>query len=107
MTEDRFITYEAAREIFATKADITEVRTDVAEFRAEVRTDVAELRSEVGTSNAELRAEVRTDVASIRTEMAEMEVRMIKWMVAVQIGGITAIAAVTTAIIAISRLLGD
>ena len=76
MTEDRFITYEEAREIFATKADIAEVRTDVAELRAEVRGDVA-----------------------------EMETRIIKWMVAVQIGGITAMAAVATAIIAISRLL--
>ena len=118
MTEERFITYDAAREIFATKADlaefrgevktdIAEVRTEVAEFRAEVKTDIAEVRTEV----AEFRAEVKADMAELRGEVktntAEMETRIIKWMVAAQIGGIAALATVTTAIIAFSRLLGS
>ena len=96
MTEERFITYEVAREIFATKADVADVRTEIAELRAEVRTGLAEVRTEV----AEFRAEVKTDIA-------EMEIRITKWMVGTQIGGIAALAAVGAAIIAILKLLGS
>ena len=78
MTEERFITYDEAREIFATKADIAEVKADIAELRGEVK-----------------------------AEIAELETRLIKWMVGTQIGGIAAFAAVATAIIAILKILGS
>jgi len=54
----------------ATKADITELRSDV-------KLDITELRSDVKLDITELKADVKT-------RMAEMELRIIKW----QIGGI-------------------
>ncbi len=51
----------------ATKADIHEVRGEIAQVRAEVKTEIAEFRAEVKTEIAQ----VRTEIAEVRTEIAE------------------------------------
>ncbi len=79
-TEERVSRLEGAYDHLATKADVADVRTEIAEVRIEV-------------------ADVRTEVVKLRAEMAAMETRMVKWLVsAVGIG-----VAIT---VALNRLLG-
>ena len=68
----------------ATKSDIAEVQTGVAELRtelkteiAEVRTEIAEVRTELKTEIAELRTELKTEIAEIRTEIAQSSNRTV------------------------------
>ena len=67
----------------ATKADIAELRADMAALRTELKGDIAELRTELKGDMAELRtelkgdmAELRTDMAGLRTEIQAVELRM-------------------------------
>ncbi|CAN5880897.1 hypothetical protein BH23ACT5_BH23ACT5_19780 [soil metagenome] len=57
----------------ATRADLTqtrtELKTDMKELRSELKSDMAELRSELKTDIAELRTELKTDIAELRTEI--------------------------------------
>ena len=56
----------------ATKADIAELRADMAALRTELKGDIAELRTELKGDMAEL----RTDMAGLRTEIQAVELRM-------------------------------
>ena len=58
VTEQRFITYEEARDIFASKADLARVE------------------------------------GQLEARMAQMETRLIKWMIGSQVGLIVAVAAI-------------
>ena len=73
---------------YATKEDLANLETrltrEIADFKGEIKSDVADLRAEV-------KGEIST---------------LIKWMVGVQIGGVAAIAAITTAVIAIAKVIG-
>ncbi len=58
----------------ATKADIHEVRGEIAQVRAEVKTEISAVRTEIAESKAEVKteiAQVRTEIAEVRTEIAE------------------------------------
>jgi uncharacterized coiled-coil DUF342 family protein len=79
---------EATQGDLATKGDLAEVRTEIADLRtelkteiAEVRTEIAGLRSELKTEIAQLRSELRTEIAAVRTEMAEMKAELLKWII--------------------------
>ena len=54
-------------------------------------------------TRSELREELRH--YATKKDLAEMETKLVKWMVGVQIGGIAALAAVTTAILTIAKVL--
>ena len=54
-------------------------------------------------TRTELREELRH--YATKKDLAEMETKLVKWMVGVQIGGIAALAAVTTAILTIAKIL--
>ncbi len=54
-------------------------------------------------TRSELREELRH--YATKKDLAEMETKLVKWMVGVQIGGIAALAAVTTAILTIAKIL--
>ena len=54
----------------ATKADIAELRADMAALRTELKGDMAELRTELKGDIAELRTELKGDIAGLRTDMA-------------------------------------
>ena len=56
----------------ATKADIAELRADMAALRTELKGDIAELRTELKGDIAGL----RTDMAGLRTEIRAVELRM-------------------------------
>ncbi len=61
--------YDAIHDNVATKADIAELRADIAELRAEGKADIAALRTEGKTDSAELRTGVKADIAALRTEV--------------------------------------
>jgi len=63
-------------EISRVRLEVADLRTDMAELRAELRTDMAELRAELRTDMAELRAELKTDMAELRTDMVELRTEL-------------------------------
>ena len=111
----------------------SELRDELTLYRAELREEFtlyrAELRQELGhyatkedLANLEIRltreiiglksefadfkGELKSDVADLRAEVKGEISTLIKWMVGVQIGGVAAIAAITTAVIAIAKVIG-
>jgi hypothetical protein len=54
-------------------------------------------------TRTELREELRH--YATKKDLAELETKLVKWIVGVQIGGIAALAAVTTAILTIAKIL--
>ncbi len=71
---------DALGEHVATKADVAEVKTGLAEVKAELKADVAEVK-----------AELKADVAEVKVNLAEMETRLYRhlWMMAAGIVGLT------------------
>ena len=90
--EHRVSRLEGGYDHLATKADIAEVRTELAELRAELKADAAELR-----------AELKSDIAAVQNGQSEMKAELIKWMAGWTLGGMAAISAV---VIAMLRFLG-
>ena len=62
----------------ATKADVMDVRTAVADLRGEMN----ELRGEIKSGLSELRAEMAAGFGAIKTEMAARETAFLKWIIA-------------------------
>ena len=81
---------EAFTESVATKADIAEVKTEIADLRAEVKADIAEVKTEI----AGLRAEVKADIADLRAEVKADIAGIYKQLWLVALGIVTAIAAI-------------
>lgn len=73
----------------ATKADLSEVRSelksDLSEVRSELKADILELRSELKADILELRSELKADISGLKfamkTNIAESKVDLIKWFV--------------------------
>ena len=71
----------------------------------------SELREELDRLRREFREHYATkaDLEALRSELKEdigtLETRLVKWIVGVQIGGLTALAAVSAAIIAAIKFL--
>ena len=70
-TEERVSRIEGVQTHLATKADVAEVRTEIAESEARTTTRIAE--SEARTT---------AQIAELRAEMAKFETRMVRWMIA-------------------------
>ena len=81
------------------KAGLAEVQTQIANLDRRLSTEIAEMRAEQRAEIAETRAEQRTEIAAVRTEIANLETRLIRWMV----GTVTATATLTFGIL---RFLG-
>ena len=62
-------------EELATKADLaqlgSELRTEIAESRAELHTEINKVRSEIAEARTELSAELHAEINKVRTEIAE------------------------------------
>ena len=56
-----------------------------------MRTEIANFDTRLSTQIADLRTEQRTDIAGVRTEIANLETRLIRWMVGTVLatGGLT------------------
>lgn len=61
----------------ATKTDMAQLRTEMADLRAELRTEMADLRAELKTEMADLRAEVKTEIAGIHGKLLELKTDLI------------------------------
>ena len=92
----------AMGENVATKADIADVRTELAEVKAELKADINELRAELKADANELRAELKADANELRAELkadravaqanlAGLEARLYRhlWIMAASIVGLT------------------
>jgi hypothetical protein len=66
----------------ATKADVADVRSAVAELRAEMSSELGSVRTEMSTGFGALRTEMAAGLGALRTEMAARETAFIKWMIA-------------------------
>ena len=53
----------------ATKGDIAEVKTEIAEVKSELKTEIAEAK-----------LELKTEIAEVKTEIAEVKSDILKWM---------------------------
>ena len=60
---------EFVMDTIATKADISEARTELRAGLGEVRSEVSELRSELRAGLGEVRTEMGTEIGKVRTEM--------------------------------------
>ncbi|MBW4090308.1 MAG: DUF1640 domain-containing protein [Proteobacteria bacterium] len=77
----------------ATKADIAELRAEIAtlgaELRAEIatlgaelRTEIASVRTDLSSGLASVRTELRTEIASVRSEIAALRTSTAQWIIA-------------------------
>ena len=55
------------------------------------KSDLAVLRGELSTEIADLRRELATEVADLRRELAQLELRLIKWVVGIGISATLAV----------------
>jgi gas vesicle protein len=62
----------------ATKADISELKSDV-------KTDISELKSDVKTDISELKSDVKTDISELKASIVELKTNL-KWIIYIAIG---------------------
>jgi methionine aminopeptidase len=61
--------HQAVNETVATKADLAEVRHELADARAELKHEIRELRTQVGHEIGELRTQMGHDLRELRGEL--------------------------------------
>ena len=93
---------------YATKEDLNYYRSELREELRHYATkeDLANIETRLTREIADFKGELKSDVANLRAEVKGEISTLIKWMVGVQIGGVAAIAAITTAVIAIAKVIG-
>ena len=62
-------------------AGLAEVRTEIAALDTRLSTQIANLDTRLSTQNANLDTRLSTQNAEARTEIANLETRLIRWMV--------------------------
>ncbi len=92
----------AVTEGVSTKADIAEVKAEIAELRAETKAEIAELRAETKADIAELRAETKAEIGEVKADIAQLKgdvsalssrVTAIQWVIGIQFALSLAMAA--------------
>ena len=82
----------------ATKADIAELRAEMAAVRTELKGDIATTKADIAAVQAKLEADIaavqaklEADIAAVKTDMAEQFAALYKqlWVMAVGIVGLT------------------
>ena len=73
-------------------------RLEESQTHLATKADVAELRAEIARSEARMTALVSQSVAQLSAQIAQVETRMMRWTVALVLGGMTAIAGLTVLI---------
>ncbi len=100
---------------YATKDDLnlyrSELREELGLYRSELREELRHYATKEDVANLETR--LTREISDLKSEFSEFKVEvkgdvntLIKWMVGVQVGGIAAIAAIATAIVTITKILG-
>ena len=64
-TQERLSRLEGAYEHVATKQDIADVRTEIANLKSELKQDISDVRTEI----ANLRTELKSDTANLQTNL--------------------------------------
>jgi hypothetical protein len=77
----------------ATKANITELKGDLAEVKAELKYDIEKLRVELTAELARVRADLELKIAGLDLKIADSKVEIIKWVIGVMIAQGAAIVA--------------
>ena len=96
---ERIVALEATYAHVATKSDIADVRTEIANLRTELKTDIANLRTELKTDIANLRTEVKSDIGSLRTKVSSdigslrSDLKNMRWMIGTIIAGASVLVA--------------
>ena len=83
---------ESTEDSVATKVDIAELKTEIADLKVELKTEIADLRVELKTEIADLRVELKTEIANLKieisvlraelkTDIANLKVDMVRWIV--------------------------
>ena len=54
------------------KAEITELKTDIADVRSELKADIADVRSELKTDIADVRSELKAEIADVRSDISDV-----------------------------------
>lgn len=62
----------------ATKTDMAQLRTEMAELRTELKSEMAELRVELKTEMSDLRGELRAEIAAININMNSMNNKLLE-----------------------------
>ena len=83
------------------RAEIAEVRTEIASLDTRLSTQIGSLDTRLSTQIAE----VRTEVAGVRTEIGNLEARLIKWIVGTVLATAAATATIAGAVVAVLRFL--
>ena len=93
---------------YATKEDLNlfrlEIREELSQTRSEIRKELSHYATKEDVANLETR--LTREISDFKADIKGDISSLIKWMVGVQVGGIAAIAAITTAVIAIAKLIG-
>ena len=92
--EERLSRLEGVYDHLATKADLAEVKTDMSHLAS--KTDLAEVKTEM------THLATKVDLAMLETRIAQVEARIVKWVVGTVITGMGVAAAVA---VAVDRLL--
>lgn len=66
-------------------------KADLAELRRELSSEIAVVRHELSSEIAAVRHELSNEIAAARREMAQLELRLIKWVIGVGIAATLAI----------------
>jgi hypothetical protein len=66
-------------------------KTDLAELRRELSSEIATVRHELSNEIAALRHELSNEITAARREMAQLELRLIKWVIGVGIAATLAV----------------
>ncbi len=84
-----FSSRDADMNHLASKADIAEVRTEIAETRSELKGEIAEVRTEIAevrTEIAETRSELKAEIAEVRVEIHKAKNQLLTWFISIMIG---------------------
>ena len=114
-TEERLSHLEGAYAHVATKGDVGELRADTSELKGELKAEMGELRADMSELKGELKAEMgelradmselkgelkaemgelRADMSELRAELTKEMGNHLKWMIGLQLAGLTAVAAI-------------
>ena len=82
---------EALGGTVATKADMAELRAEMAALRAELKGDLTAVQAKLEADIATVQAKLEADIAAVKTDMAEQFAALYKqlWVMAVGIVGLT------------------
>ena len=79
----KFPTRIQPEEHFATKADVADVKTQVAKLETRMESRIARLETKMETKIANLETKMETKMANLETKMERQKTELIKWMVAI------------------------